>query len=145
MNTAARFLILAALALGLLRPVSAATTSGQPDLLTSYVKIQAALAADDLKAAQSAASDLSTQAAAAKQQDVAAKATAVAKAGKIADARKEFKALSTAVEPLAEKRDDLVVMHCPMANADWVQAKGSVANPYYGKMMLTCGAPKNAK
>jgi hypothetical protein len=145
MKTLARSLFVLALALGLMRPAFAATASDQSDLLTTYVKIQAGLAADDFKAAQAAASDLSTQATVAGQKDLAAKATAVAKAQKIADARKEFKALSTAVEPLAEKRDELVVMHCPMANADWVQAKGSVANPYYGKMMLTCGAPKNSK
>jgi hypothetical protein len=144
MKTSFRLLALVALlSLAALRPALGA--SSQPDLLASYVKIQAALAADNVKAAQTAANALATEAAAAGQKDVAAKATAVAKAEKITDARKEFKALSAAIESLAEKRDDLVVMYCPMADADWVQAKGSVANPYYGKMMLTCGAPKKAK
>ena len=38
----------------------------------------------------------------------------------------------------------LSVVHCPMAfedeGADWLQARGQVANPYFGASMLRCGA-----
>lgn len=43
--------------------------------------------------------------------------------------------------PLAQP---LSVVHCPMAfedeGADWLQAQGQVANPYFGASMLRCGA-----
>ena len=29
---------------------------------------------------------------------------------------------------------------CPMANAGWIQAGETIANPYYGAKMLTCGS-----
>lgn len=47
----------------------------------------------------------------------------------------------TSGNPLAQK---LSVVHCPMAfedeGADWLQAQGQVANPYFGASMLRCGA-----
>jgi hypothetical protein len=138
-------LLLGALAFGLVRTGTAAPATAQPDLVAGYVKISAAFAGDDLKAAKSAANDFAAQATADGKKDLATKATAVARAEKIADARKQFIALSTSIEPLAAGRKEYVVMHCPMANADWVQPTGATANPYYGKMMLTCGAPKVAK
>jgi len=33
----------------------------------------------------------------------------------------------------------LFTFHCPMADADWAGRTKEVANPYYGKEMLTCG------
>ena len=138
-------LLFAGLAFALVRPGLAAAATAQSDLVARYVKISAALAADDVKAAKSAARDFAAQATADGKKDLATRATAVAQAEKIADARKQFAALSTSIEPLATGRREYVVMHCPMANADWVQPTGATANPYYGKMMLTCGAPKAAK
>lgn len=47
----------------------------------------------------------------------------------------------SAGNPLAQP---LSVVHCPMAfndeGADWLQAPGDVANPYFGAAMLRCGA-----
>lgn len=47
----------------------------------------------------------------------------------------------TVGNPLAQL---LSVVHCPMAfedeGADWLQAQGQVANPYFGASMLRCGA-----
>ncbi|MCG3178220.1 MAG: hypothetical protein BIFFINMI_00545 [Phycisphaerae bacterium] len=34
----------------------------------------------------------------------------------------------------------LYQLHCPMTKADWLQTDTSVANPYYGQEMLTCGS-----
>ena len=33
----------------------------------------------------------------------------------------------------------LVVAHCPMKNADWLQSDNVISNPYFGSMMATCG------
>ncbi len=43
-------------------------------------------------------------------------------------------------------KDDLYYQYCPMANdgkgAYWVSEKQAIANPYYGKKMMTCGSTK---
>jgi hypothetical protein len=140
MKTYRTLLILAAL-LGLVA-CSRSSSDAQSDLLAGYVAISSALAADDAKGAETAATTLAKEAKNAGDAALAAKADAVAKAGDIATARKQFVALSTAVEPRATGREGYVVMYCPMVDADWVQAKGDVRNPYYGKSMLTCGGPK---
>lgn len=111
------------------------------EVLSSYVKVSASLAADDLASAKAAAAGVAEHAGMADNKDLAAKANAVAKAADINAARDAFKSLSAAVEPLAKGEKDYVVMHCPMAG-DWVQTKGPTRNPYMGKAMLTCGGPK---
>jgi len=115
------------------------------DILASYVKVSAALAADDFATAKTAAAAVAEQASKAERKDIAAKAAAVSKTANIETARQNFKALSAAVEPLAAGEKGYVVMNCPMAKADWVQTSPDVKNPYYGKAMLTCGAPKQTK
>jgi hypothetical protein len=117
----------------------------KPEMLSAYVKVSTALAADDLAAAKTAASALAEHASMSDNKDIAAKADAIAKASKIEAARGAFKVLSVAIEPLATGQKDLVVMYCPMADSDWVQAKGKTQNPYFGKAMLTCGGPKKTK
>ncbi|HVZ64175.1 MAG TPA: DUF3347 domain-containing protein [Lacunisphaera sp.] len=117
----------------------------KPEILSAYVKVSTALAADDLAAAKVAASILAEHAGMSDNKDIAAKADALAKTSKIEAARGAFRALSVAVEPLAAGQKDLVVMYCPMADSDWVQATGKTQNPYFGKAMLTCGSPKKMK
>jgi Protein of unknown function (DUF3347) len=43
-------------------------------------------------------------------------------------------------------KDDLYYQFCPMANdgkgAYWVSEKQAIANPYFGKKMMTCGSTK---
>lgn len=142
-----RFSLLVLSLFGVLR-LSAAdmkSDSMAAEILTASARVSAGLAADDLAAAKSAAAELAEHADMAKNTSVASKAHALAKAEKIADARKELVGLTAAVEPLAQGQKDYVVMNCPMAGADWVQAKGKTQNPYYGKSMLTCGGPKQSK
>lgn len=116
------------------------------EILSSYVKVSAALAADDLAAAKTAAEAVADHAGmSGANKAIAPKATAVAKAKSIDAARDAFKTLSEAVEPLAAGEKGYVVMNCPMKNADWVQTSNDVKNPYFGKAMLTCGGPKPAK
>lgn len=118
--------------------------SMKDEILASYAKVSAALAADDLGAAKKAAAEVAEHAGMAGNIDLAGKASAVAQAGKIDAARGAFKGLSAAAEPLAKGEKDYVVMHCPMAG-DWVQTKGPTKNPYMGKAMLSCGGPKEMK
>lgn len=116
------------------------------EILSSYVKVSAALAADDLAAAKTAAATVADHAGMSDaNKAIAPKATAVAKAKNIDAARDAFKPLSAAVEPLAEGEKGYIVMNCPMKNADWVQTSNEVKNPYFGKAMLTCGGPKSTK
>ena len=137
-------LFLTGLCVGLSSLVAAEPAGAKSEILANYVKISAALAADNLADTQAAASALAVSAGQAKNKTLADQATAVAKATDISAARGSFKALSTAVEPLAAGEKAYTVMFCPMASADWVQMAGAVRNPYFGKSMLTCGAPKNA-
>jgi len=140
-----RLLLVAGSLLSLVRLGAADSMNMKGEILSSYVKVSSALAADDLAAAKKAATVVAGHADMAKNKDLAAKAHAVAKAAKIEDARSSFKALSSAIEPMARGEAKYVVMNCPMVAADWVQEKGSTRNPYMGKAMLTCGAPKETK
>lgn len=119
--------------------------SMQAEILSTYAKVSAALAADDLPAAKAAAGAVAEHASMSDNKELATKATALAKASDINAARNAFKSLSAAIEPLAAGQKDYTVMYCPMADSDWVQAKGPTKNPYYGKAMLTCGGPKQNK
>src|SRR5262249_48912681 len=49
-------------------------------------------------------------------------------------------ALSEAAPPSDSVGEALYVVHCPMANADWVQKARDVANPYYATQMKSCGS-----
>ncbi len=133
------------LILGAVRLSAADSMPMKNEVLASYVKVSAALADDDLAAAKAAAVAVAKHAGMSDKKEIAAKAEAVAKATKIDAARENFKALSAAVEPLAAGEKGYVVMHCPMAGADWLQTSAKVQNPYFGKAMLTCGAPKKSK
>ena len=113
-------------------------------MLGAYVPVSDALAADDLDKAKDAAATLAKQADAAGLKNIYQPALALIHANDIAAARTAFRALSKEVVPLAGENKEYVVMTCPMAKADWVQADAKVRNPYYGKSMLTCGSPKKS-
>ncbi len=115
------------------------------DLVTGYVPIAKALAADDFPAVQAAASALSKQAIAGGAAQVGELARAVAQAGDIAQARGALRPLTQVIEPMAADIKDVTVMYCPMTRGTWVQAGGPVQNPYHGKVMLACGGPKTAQ
>jgi hypothetical protein len=145
MRITLRFLpIVAALAAGFVQLASAKDAPMKSEVLSAYVKIADALAADDLAAAQASATALAGSAGISDQFQIAKQATAVAKAADLAAAREGFKVLSTSIEPLAASKKGYVVMTCTMANADWVQTSSEVKNPYLGKAMLNCGEPKKA-
>lgn len=133
-------------------PAVAAPTPGT-HLLESYVSIQRALAGDTLEGVKAAAGHVAHGAGQLKAkgpvafQRVAAAGKAVGAAKDLAAARTAFKELSAAVLAVADSgllgKHSLVAIHCPMAEASWLQEGAAVRNPYYGKSMLTCGTPRS--
>lgn len=116
--------------------------SGDCELVTGYLPISEALAADDLGKAKSAAATLAGSASHDGMSSIAKSAQALASAPDLAAARASFKALSDDMIPMVKGSKTYVVMNCPMAKADWIQDNRNVRNPYLGKSMPTCGAPK---
>jgi hypothetical protein len=112
------------------------------ELVSGYIEVQTALAADDLAATRAAAKSFAKVANEDGLTPMEINAQAIAAATNLKEARAAFKKSTDDVIPLVERDESFVVMHCPMAKADWVQAKGEVRNPYFGKAMLTCGAPR---
>ena len=141
---------------------NSALTDAQRHMLKEFVgeaaELSEALAADNLEGINKHLAKLPALArplpdalAAPHPLNAALKQLAAAKlqtAKDLADARKQFLPFSTALVDLTKqlrKQDkafaDLKVYHCPMAPEPglWIQAKGPLANPYYGSKMLRCG------
>ena len=57
-------------------------------------------------------------------------------------AREAFVTLSQHAEKIVAGNPDFHVFNCPMVHKDWVQRTTTVANPYLGADMLTCGVEK---
>jgi len=80
-------------------------------------------------------------------------AYAIAEAQDLNQARGiDFESLTKAVIQLIEQfgtgeNQNIYLMHCPMAldnkGADWLQNDPELRNPYFGPMMLRCGATQN--
>mgnify|MGYP001571388106 CR=1 FL=1 len=116
-----------------------APATDSPSYAKDYLALQDALASDQLVEARAAAARLLESA---KGQKVfVAQAKKISAAQTLTEARKFFKALSE--EAIRGSKGafgaDSEVVSCPMAQARWIQKKGSVRNPYYGKAMLECG------
>jgi hypothetical protein len=102
-----------------------------------YMDAANALAADDLEKAKASLSALAKESTG----DMKTLAQAAAETGDIAATRERFKALSVVATGM-ELPADYAVAFCPMykGGSKWVQKrKDPLANPYYGKEMLTCG------
>ncbi|WP_333600926.1 DUF3347 domain-containing protein [Flavobacterium sp.] len=58
--------------------------------------------------------------------------------------RTQFSKLSNSLIALSKDNnlweDKLYVVYCPMKEANWISSTNEVANPYYGKAMLSCGS-----
>jgi hypothetical protein len=103
-----------------------------------YLEAATALAADDLQKAKSSLSALAKDSAG----ELKTLAQAAADTGDIAATRERFKALS-AVAISMELPKGYAVALCPMykGGSKWVQKKEDpLANPYFGKAMLTCAS-----
>lgn len=117
--------------LAFVAPLHAAELSdADKQFLGQYEKVRAALAADDLNSAKSAAADLGEE------------GSGVAKSDKLAAARTEFEKLSNRAIGLSAGQSGYYVVNCPMVKKDWVQTSKEISNPYAGKSMSTCGVVK---
>jgi hypothetical protein len=130
-------------------PAAAADLSG---VVTPYLRIEAALAADSTKAVASDAAEIA--AAAGKlgpQAAPIAKAATDLQAGRDLDAaRAAFWRLSDALIAYSRTTGSplgagIRTAYCPMEKKYWVQKDGQIANPYAGKKMPTCGEFREPK
>ena len=122
------FIIILSIGLLNLSMVSAAElSSGEKQFLAGYEQVRAALAADDLNAAQKAATVLNET------------GSAIAKSNSLEMARAAFAKLSEEAVKLAGGQPGYYVLHCGMVDKDWVQISNQPSNPYAGKEMARCG------
>jgi hypothetical protein len=128
---------------------TASPTAGSPvppSIVDPYLKIQTALAQDRVDDVRTSAGEIASAATAlgepaTKMNSAAAQ---LASAGVIADAREKFGTLTDAlVTYMDEQRlkapDGVRKAYCPMARKSWLQKGDTLANPYYGTSMPTCG------
>jgi hypothetical protein len=132
-------------------PQTSATPSAGSEMsravVDPYLKVQTALADDSMDGVRAGAGDIATAATAlgAPAMKIDTAAVQLAATTELADAREKFGALSQAIDtymtglhlvpPVGVK-----VAVCPMVQKPWLQADGTIVNPYYGKSMLTCGS-----
>ena len=116
------------------------------EVVEPYLAIQTALVADDLAPVAAAARTLQQSASTLGPEGKALAAAAGKAAGatSLDVARQAFGDMSVAIIAYADRTrqpvEGKIVAFCPMANKAWVQTDGTIANPYYGKAMATCGS-----
>ena len=127
-----KFLALAALSLALIQVSASAATLTDQDkkFLSAYEKAHIALTTDNLDAAKAAAPELGETGA------------DLGKSASLKDARTAFEKLSDKAKQLTAGQSGYYVVNCPMLKKDWVQTTTTIANPYGGKDMATCGSVK---
>ncbi len=121
------YLIALIIAFGGVLVQAASLSDADKQFLARYEKVRGALAADDLNAARTAAGDLGDEGA------------ALAKSSSLKEARAAFEKLSAKAKQLAAGQSGYYVAYCPMLKKDWVQTSETIANPYGGKEMVSCG------
>ncbi|MCC5021477.1 MAG: DUF3347 domain-containing protein [Candidatus Synoicihabitans palmerolidicus] len=105
-------------------------------LVPNYLKVQTALASDDLAAASVKSLTESAQKVASAPDIKAARASF---------AQTSIQLMALVAEVGTTNAQPLYIAHCTMAfgqGADWLQADTTVNNPFYGSMMLRCGSIK---
>jgi hypothetical protein len=114
-----------------------ATPASDGVLPMSYMDAATSLAADDFDKAKAALTALAKESTG----ELQTKAQAAADTGQIAAMREKFKDLS-ALAATMKLPPDYAVAFCPMykGGSKWVQKKETLANPYFGASMLTCGS-----
>ncbi|WP_294296235.1 DUF3347 domain-containing protein [uncultured Chryseobacterium sp.] len=124
-------------------------------LYQNYIAIKSALASDDADKTSKAASEFIKTASAVDYKKVSEgnlnilrkDATAISEARSITTQRETFMNLSDNMIALAKEyklsESPVYVQYCPMADGSWLSDESKIANPYYGKSMLTCGNVKS--
>ena len=115
-------------------------------IVEPYLTIQTALANDSIDEVKAGAGNVATAAtslgAPAMRIDTAA--VQLSSAADLADAREKFGALSDAIVAYMDglgltPPDGVRIAYCPMAKKPWLQQGSTLANPYHGSAMPTCG------
>jgi uncharacterized membrane protein len=124
-----------------------AAGSKLPDsIVEPYLKIQTALSQDRIDDVKASAGQVATAATAlgAPAMKIDTAAVQLASATELEDAREKFGKLSDAVVTYMDglkltPPEGVRKAYCPMAQKPWLQKGETLANPYYGSSMLTCG------
>jgi hypothetical protein len=127
---------------------AAQTDTGAARAFERYEAIRAALVRERLADVPANAAALVPLASALAGQGAAASAERVRVAKTLAQARQEFGDLSLILVPkfLEAKLPGVVGFACAMKpNAVWAQRGDSIENPYFGAVMLNCGAPLRSR
>ncbi|MBK9294167.1 MAG: DUF3347 domain-containing protein [Oligoflexia bacterium] len=132
------------LAFGLFSYTSYAKRASLAEFLPNYIAVQEALAAGDFSLAQQKVKEFENLIKNAKGkeiEDLKIPLRAFQNAKSISATRKLFKKISKPFVSLVETNKDpeFDIIYCPMAGAKWVQRRGEIFNPYFGKEMLHCG------
>ena len=119
-------------------------------VIDPYLKIQTALFNDSTDDLRANAGNIATAAAGlgAPAMKIDTTALQLASAGDLADAREKFGALSEAIDTYMtglqlRPPEGVKVAFCPMVKKPWLQEGSTLANPYYGSAMPTCGSFRN--
>ena len=115
--------------------------------LKPYLEIQNFLAKDQFAGVTASATNLEKALLSEKKAAAAKFAKDLSKAHSIEEARTAFEGVSKELLPWARKNKmtDTDLVYCPMKKAYWLQKKGDIQNPYYGKEMLECGVIEERK
>ncbi len=116
------------------------------NLVDPYLRIHASLTKDSTDGVKDNARSIATEAeslggSAIKLRDAA---RALEAAGDLKAARTVFGPLTDALLTYANESKmvlppELKLAYCPMVKKSWLQKGETIANPYYGSEMLTCG------
>lgn len=113
-------------------------------LLQQYFELKDALVRSDAQASQASADSLFHLA---EDEAMLKYAALIAEANDLQVQREHFEELSLAMIDYAKSVESptaYYVQFCPMAlngkGAQWLATEAPILNPYYGKMMLRCGA-----
>jgi hypothetical protein len=130
----------------LLAACSARAADVATGVIDPYLRIQTALSTDTLKDIAADAGLIATEAERLGEQGKALHASAkeLQGAADIKAARAAFGKLSEALLGYAAATSSglgngVRIAYCPMVQKSWAQKGDTIANPYYGKSMLTCG------
>jgi hypothetical protein len=113
-------------------------------LLNPYLKVQTALAADDLYTAQAGATEFTVAASAHRASDTNLMmiSNRISAAPDLKTARQAFGELSAVLIRWAGKGTGgktIYIAYCPMVKKSWLQEGEEIANPFYGPAMPRCG------
>jgi Cu(I)/Ag(I) efflux system membrane fusion protein len=126
--------------------IPAAGSRMPSSVIDPYLKVQTALAEDRIDDVRANAGQVATAAASlgAPAMKIDMAAVQLASATEIDDARAKFGTLSDALITYMDglhltPPEGVRKAYCPMAQKPWLQKGETIANPYYGASMLTCG------